>query len=301
MSRAGRRPAHEGGRGPEAGLRRRAFAAIAAQGALLAAACSPIGVLNGLAPDRLYRDGIAYGPEKRHRLDLYRPVGPGPFPVAVFLYGGGWDSGDRAMYRFVGGAFAQAGFLTVIPDYRVWPAVRYLGCLQDCAAAFAWTRREIAGFGGEAGAPALIGHSAGAYNAAMLALDPALLGAHGLSAQRDVARLIGLAGPYDFLPLETDELRQIFGPGPAGPDTQPISYVDGRNPPALLLAGTDDKTVRPANTERLAARIRERGGVVRSRLYPGIDHREIVGAIGTPLRFLCPTLRDCVDFLRAAA
>ncbi len=283
------------------GLKRRAFAAIAAQAALLATACSPLGVLNTLAPDRLYRDGLAYGPDPRQRLDVYRPAGTGPFPVLVFLYGGGWDSGDRAMYRFVGGAFAQAGFLTMVPDYRVWPQVRYRGCLQDCAAAFAWTRQQAAGLGGDTTAPALIGHSAGAYNAAMLTLDPELLGAHGLAAKRDIARLIGLAGPYDFLPLETDELRQIFGPGAAGPSTQPISYVDGHNPPALLLAGTADQTVRPANTERLTARIRQHGGPVRSILYPRIDHREIVGAIGAPLRFLCPTLRDCLDFLRAPA
>ena len=278
-------------------LTRRAVAALGANAALLAAACSPLGLLNTLAPDRLARDSVAYGPGDRHRLDIYRPVGPGPFPVLVFLYGGGWDSGHRSIYRFVGGAFAQAGFLTVIPDYRVYPEVRIGGCLEDCAAAYAWTRRHIQAEGGDADPPALIGHSAGAYNAAMLTFDTALLEPHGLSPAADIARFIGLAGPYDFLPLETDELRDIFGPGPAGPATQPIHYVAGGNPPTLLLAGTKDTTVRPANTERLAARIAAKGGSVRSKLYPGIDHRELVGAIGQPLRFLCPTLADCTDFL----
>jgi acetyl esterase/lipase len=266
---------------------------------LLGAACSPAAILNAVAADRLYRDGIPYGPDPRQSLDLYRPVGIAPFPVAVFLYGGGWTSGNRALYRFVGGALANAGYLTVIPDYRLYPQVRYRGCLADCAAALAWTRREIAGFGGGPAPPALIGHSAGAYNAAMLTLDDGLLAPHGLSPRADIGRFVGLAGPYDFLPLDTDQLRAIFGPGPAGPDTQPITYADGGNPPMLLLAGTADTTVRPANTQRLAARVAARGGSVESRLYPGINHVEIVGAIGAPLRFLAPTLRDTLDFLRA--
>lgn len=273
--------------------------ALPAMGAgLVLSGCSPVRILNGLAPDRLFRDGVRYGDGPRHRLDLYRPVGFGPFPVLVFLYGGGWDSGARAMYRFLGGVFAAHGFLTVIPDYRLYPQVRYQEILADCAEAFAWTRANIARYGGSTAPPFLMGHSAGAYNAAMLALDPALLGRVGLSPAGDLDRVIGLAGPYDFLPLHTEELRQIFGPGPAGPATQPISHVDGRNPPMLLLAGTADTTVHPENTLRLAARIRARGGQVQDRLYPGVDHIEIIGAIAGSLRFLAPTLRDCLAFLR---
>ncbi len=251
-----------------------------------------------LAPDRLAAEGVRFGPDARQRLDIYRPTGNGPFPVMVFLYGGAWDSGDRAMYRFVGDAFAAHGILTVIPDYRLWPQVRYPVFLQDCALALAWTRANIAGYGGRPSAPALIGHSAGAYNAAMLALDPSLLGAVGRSPGGDLSRVVGLAGPYDFLPLHSDELRGVFGPGPAGPSTQPINHVDGRNPPMLLAAGTADGTVMPANTIRLAARIRASGGPVEERLYPGVDHLGIVGAIARPLRSLAPTLHDCLAFLR---
>ncbi len=277
-------------------LPRRGF--VAGAGGLLLSGCSPAAVLNVLATDRLAADGIPFGTEPRQRLDIYRPAGTGPFPVMVFLYGGAWDSGDRAMYRFVGDAFAARGILTVIPDYRLWPEVRYPVFLQDCALALAWTRANVAGYGGHASAPALIGHSAGAYNAAMLALDPSLLGDVGLSPCRDLSRVVGLAGPYDFLPLHSDELRAVFGPGLAGPATQPITHVDGRNPPMLLASGTADGTVRPANTVRLAARIRARGGPVEERLYPGVNHIEIVGAIARPLHALAPTLHDCLAFLR---
>ncbi len=283
-------------RDPGHALRRRGF--VAGAGGLLLSGCSPAAVLNVLASNRLAAKGIPFGTDPRQRLDIYRPTGRGPFPVMVFLYGGSWDSGNRSMYRFVGDAFAAHGILTVIPDYRLWPEVRYPVFLQDCALALAWTRANIAGYGGRASAPALIGHSAGAYNAAMLALDPSLLGAVGRSPRSDLSRVVGLAGPYDFLPLHSDELRSVFGPGPAGASTQPITYVDGRNPPMLLAAGTADGTVMPLNTIRLAARIRSRGGPVEERLYPGVDHLEIVGAIGRPLQSLAPTLSDCLAFLR---
>ena len=283
-------------------LGRRHFGALAVPTALLScvplAGCSPAAMLNALAPDRLAASGVAYGPDPRQRLDIYRPEGVGPFPVAVFLYGGGWVAGARDMYRFVGGAFAARGILTVIPDYRLYPQVRWREILADCAMAFAWTRFHATAFGGNGAAPSLIGHSAGAYNAAMLALDPALLAAVGLSPPHDIAHAIGLAGPYDFLPLDTEQLRGIFGPGPATAATQPITYVDGHNPPMLLLAGSADHTVRPANTARLAERIRLCGGPVRDRIYRGVDHLEIVGAIGRPLHGLAPTLDDCLVFMR---
>ena len=269
---------------------------IALGGALAAAGCSPLQVLNSLAPSRLAADGVAYGDWPRQTLDVYVPDGPGPFPVVVFLYGGGWNSGNRGMYRFVGGALAEKGFVTVIPDYRLFPAIRFPDFLQDNAAALRWTRDTIGRYGGASGPFFLMGHSAGAYNAAMLALDPQWLGGAGLD-RADLRGTIGLAGPYDFLPLDTDELRLIFGPPEQLARTQPINFVDGKAAPMLLLAGKKDTTVDPANSLRLAARIRQANGPVQDRFYPGIQHEEIVGAIGVPLRFLAPTLRDCVAFM----
>ncbi len=270
---------------------------LALGSALAAAGCSPVQILNNLAPPRLIADGVPYGDDPRQSLDVYVPsIGAGPFPVVVFLYGGDWTSGNRAMYRFVGGALAEKGFVTVIPDYRLFPQVRFPGFLQDNAAALAWTRTNIARYGGAAGPFFLIGHSAGAYNAAMLALDAQWLGAVGMD-RGNLHGTVGLAGPYDFLPLDTDRLRTIFGPPDRLARTQPINFVDGRAAPMLLLAGSADTTVDPHNTLRLAARIRQAGGSVQDRIYPGIQHEEIVGAIGVPLRFIAPTLRDCVAFM----
>ncbi len=283
------------------GLARRTALAFggALGGALAAAGCSPVQVLNGLAPFRLLEKGVPYGEGPRRTLDIYGPNKPGPHPVVVFLYGGGWDSGSKDIYAFVGGPLAANGFVAVIPDYRLYPEVRFPGFLQDCAAAVAWTRASIGRYGG-AGPVFVMGHSAGAYNAAMVGLDGQWLGGAGLS-RADLRGVIGLAGPYDFLPLHSEELKAIFGPQDQLARTQPINFVDGHAPPMLLLAGADDSTVDPGNTARLAARIRSAGGVAEERLYPGIGHLELIGSIGQPLRFLAPTLRDCLAFMGKAA
>lgn len=286
---------------PRRSLLARISLAGAAIGAVSQMGCSPIAALNALAPSRLAQSGISYASGPRRRLDVYRPTGPGPFPVVVFIYGGAWDSGDRSMYRFVGGTLAARGFVTVIPDYRLYPEVRYPEFLEDCAEALAWTHANIGSHGGAAGPLWLMGHSAGAYNAAMLALDPQWLQQVGMSSERDLLGTVGLAGPYDFLPLDTDQLRAIFAPAVPLSTSQPIGYVDGKAAPMLLLAGSADRTVDPGNSSRLASRIRAAGGTVETRLYPGVDHREIIGAFSAPLRFLAPSLRDSLTFMHAGS
>jgi acetyl esterase/lipase len=266
---------------------------------LLANACSPLGVLNGMAPKRLAARNLPYGAGPRRTLDVYAPSGTrGGAPVVVFFYGGSWDSGTKDDYRFVGGALAAAGFVTIIPDYRLYPEVAFPAFLDDCAAAFAWACTHGRDYGGDERI-FLMGHSAGAYNAAMLALDGSYLARSG--ARLGVAGTVGIAGPYDFLPVQTAELKAIFGQPPTPPATQPINHVDGRNAPMLLLAGATDTTVLPRNTVRLAARIRAAGGRVQSRIYPGIDHKQIIGAMGVPFRFLCPTYHDATSFISASA
>ena len=263
--------------------------------ALAASACSPVKILNTLAPSRLVADGVPYAEGERHSLDVYAPEGRGPFPVVVFLYGGAWDSGERGIYRFLGGALASHGLVVMIPDYRLYPAVRYPAFLQDNALALRWARDHAPQYGGDPANLFLMGHSAGGYNAAMLGLDPAWLGAVGM-ARRDLRGVIGVSGPYDFVP-DTDELKDIFGPPELSSQRMPIDFVDGREPPMLLLTGTADTTVRPGNTRRLAAKIEQEGGEVQARYYDGINHIEIIGAVGTPLHFLAPTLRDSLRFM----
>jgi len=261
--------------------------------------CSVTGVLAATTPARarIVRD-VPYGEGPRRRLDVYTPDASGRAPVVVFLYGGSWQDGSKSIYGFVGKALAASGFVTVIPDYRVYPEVSYPDFLRDGAQAVRWARDHAPAYGGDPSRLFLVGHSAGAYNAAMLALDRRWLAEVELEPAKDLRAAVGLSGPYDFLPLRDRTLMTIFGPEEARPQTQPITYADGRGPPMLLAAGLRDTVVDPGNATRLAARIREKGGEAEVILYPKLDHRLAIGAFAGPLRFVAPTLRDTVAFLR---
>ena len=256
-------------------------------------------LLNAIAPRNgvTVNRAIAYQPGPRHALDIYRPGRAGADgPVVVFIYGGGWDSGHRGMYRFVGASLAARGVTTVIPDYRLYPEVRFPDFMWDAAAAVTWTRDCIASHGGNPHRLFLMGHSAGAQIATLLALDGRYLGAGGVDPG-SLAGVIGLAGPYDFLPLHSEKLKILFGPEPKRPLSQPINFVTPQAPPMLLAAGAADTTVDPANTKRLAARLHQNGVTVEERFYPGAGHRILIGAFATPLRFMAPVRADTLRFI----
>lgn len=262
---------------------------------------SPADILNLVRPAGHWQrhENVAYGEGRRHRLDVYRPETAGG-PVIVFFYGGSWQSGSRDLYRFLGGSLAARGVVAVVPDYTVYPEARYPGFLEDAALALRFVRDQAARWGGRAGPPILMGHSAGAYMAAMLAFDRQWLGNVGLDAYSAVAGMVGLAGPYDFLPIADPILQEIFG-GPARIDTQPIRYVSGDAAPALLIAPRRDRVVSPGNTRRLAARIRAQGGRVRELYYPRVGHLSLIGAFAPGLRFLAPVLADVIAFATSEA
>ncbi len=264
------------------------------------AACSPVAVLNALAPTEGVRvvSDVAYRPGERHGLDIYASEQANA-PVVVFLYGGGWQDGRKEKYRFVAAALAQQGVLTVIPDYRVYPDVRFPGFLFDAAEAVAWTKRNIARHGGDPNRLFVMGHSAGAHIAAMLTLDRQWLGRVGLDPDRDIAGMIGLAGPYDFLPLHDTELQAIFAPAGDLRLSQPISFARGDGPSMFLAAGMEDWIVLSGNTTRLADRIRDLGGRVEVHLYPNLGHAALIGAFSGALRWTAPVFQDVTAFLRA--
>ncbi len=222
--------------------------------ALLLPACSPATLLNATVASHgvSVTQDVAYAEGPRRRLDIYRPFGAGKAPMIVFLYGGSWRTGSKEMYRFVALPLAARGAVVVVPDYRLYPEVAFPAFLDDNARAVAWAAAHATELGGDPSRVFLVGHSAGAYNAAMLGLDPRLLAAAGYDRRR-LAGVVGLAGPYDFLPITGDDIKPVFATVGDGPLSQPISYVDGRNPPMLLLAGDADTTVNPRNTFALAA------------------------------------------------
>lgn len=241
--------------------------------------------------------GIRYGLRHRHILDIYQPAARVSSPTIVFFYGGGWEGGERGDYFFLGSALAARGFNVVIPDYRVYPEVRFPAFIDDAAEALRWTIDHIAEFGGDRRRLVVMGHSAGAHIAAMLAFDRKRLAKVGLAASRDIDAMVGLAGPYDFLPLRNETLKEIFGSEHGLAATQPINFVGGDAPPAFLATGRWDRSVDPGNTVRMAARIRSFGGQAEVRLYERANHRTVIGAFARPLRFLAPVLDDVVEFV----
>ena len=269
---------------------------------LALAACAPIRMLNDLEPQgrvEIARD-IPYGPDPRQRLDIYAPRLRRPdAPVVVFFYGGSWDSGRRQDYLFVGASLASHGYVAVVPDYRIYPQVRWPAFLQDSAEAVRWARDHSAAYGGDARKLVLMGHSAGAYNAAMLTFDGRWLGAVGMTPNRDLRAMVGLAGPYDFLPLHSDELKEIFGPAAQLPDTQPINHVGPGTPPLWLGTDAHDHVVDPGNSSRLAAAVRVKGGQAEVHVYPRLNHQLMIGTFAAPLRWLAPVHSDVTRFIDA--
>ncbi|WP_246018290.1 alpha/beta hydrolase [Pelagibacterium montanilacus] len=238
---------------------------------------------------------IPYAGGPRGMLDVYGPENPkGNAPVLQFVYGGGWNRGERFEYEFVGRAFAARGFVTVIADYRLVPEVTFPAFLYDCAVATKWIEDNISGYGGDANKLFLAGHSAGAYNAVMLGLDPAFLRDAG--ATIPVRGVAGLAGPYDFYPFDFNEVREAFGYAPNPEGTQPIRVVNENAPPMFLASGLSDLIVKAHNTRTLAARLREYNVPVDERYYEGIGHMEIVTSLGAMLRWRAPVLDDMVAF-----
>ncbi len=214
--------------------------------------------------------------------------------MIVFFYGGSWSSGTKEGYAFVGRALASRGFVVVIPDYRLLPEVRFPSFLEDGAAAVKWARANASRFGGDPDSIVLVGHSAGAYNAAMLSLDARWLGPDRVA----IRGFAGLAGPYDFLPLD-GITRPVFGNAPDLGATQPVTFAGAGDPPTLLMVAGKDTLVGPRNSERLAQLLIEAGERAEIRTYPEVGHVGILTAIAKPFRGRASVLDDLAGFAGA--
>ena len=266
--------------------------------------CTRFELLNATVPSCGYRRtaGLAYGELPRQKLDVYRPrSAKSPRGVVVFIYGGSWQSGRRADYRFAAEALTSRGFVAVVPDYRLYPSVTFPAFVEDAALAVRWVRDNAARYGGDPDRVYLMGHSAGAHTVAMLTLDEHYLQNAGVDPGT-VRAAAALAGPYDFIPDEYT--RPVFGMSvddntpPSA--VQPIAFVDGTEPPLLLLHGSADDVVGPGNAARLAARIRAAGGEVKYIRYRGLGHVGAVLSLACPFRWRASVLDDAAAFFRDA-
>ena len=273
-----------------------------AVGALaILASCSPLTALNVLSPGSASDivPNLAYGQGARHKLDIYRPARPDAnAPVVVFFYGGNWNMGERRDYAFVGHALAARGIIVLIPDYRLYPEVRYPDFLDDAAQALAWSARNVSRYGGDPERLFVMGHSAGAYIAAMLALDPRWLNKQRMD-RTGLRGWIGMAGPYDFIPIINPAVRPVFHFPDTPAESQPINHTDGATLPALLIAARKDALVNPLrNTAALAGKLRAQGVSVEEVYFDRVGHATLIASLAAPLRVLAPTLATIEHFVQ---
>ncbi|WP_306251830.1 alpha/beta hydrolase [Parvularcula sp. IMCC14364] len=267
---------------------------------LLLHACTVQTIFDNLGPkdreSRVANRNISFGPLSEQALDIYVPLeSTGKDPVLMFIYGGSWKNGDKDGYDFVGRAFAARGFITVIADYRKVPEVVFPTFVEDGALAVKWISENITDWNGDPSRIYLVGHSAGAYNAVMLGLDPQYLATVGLDSDT-VDGVAGIAGPYDFFPYDVAATIDAFGHIQDPDITQPINLATPDAPPMLLVMGTDDTVVFPRNIPALEKALQENSIRVETRLYEGLDHIEPVTALSVTFRKKAPVLDDITGF-----
>jgi len=258
--------------------------------------CSPLEILNATVDQNGYSSSLnrVYGNDDRQRLDVHVPHDVSDnTDVVIFYYGGRWQYGSKDEYAFVVDALTSKGLVTVIPDYRLYPDVDWHEFVRDGAHAYDWVYRNIARFKGNPQRIFIMGHSAGAHISAMVAVNEALL-------KQGIKRpcgFMGLAGPYDFLPIDQADVRRVFSSAHDLQVTQPITFVNAGDPAMLLMHGKDDTIVKPGNSTRLAERIRQSGGHVEVKLYENTDHIDILLSLSSTFRFYTPALQDTVAFM----
>jgi len=265
--------------------------------AILLSGCSPLGMLNATVSDDGYKTTAnqSYGPDRRQELNVYVPNDvQDNADVVIFYYGGRWQFGNKEQYTFVADAFTSQGFVTVLPDYRLYPAVDWKDFIKDGASAYQWVHNNIAKFQGNPKRIFIIGHSAGAHIAAMLSADESLF----KQETKRPCGFIGLAGPYDFLPISDADVQQVFGSARDLRVTQPVTFVSKGDPAMLLLHGKDDTTVKPRNATRLAKRVAQSGDKAEVKFYEDVDHIDILISLSSTFRGFSPALKDSVNFIK---
>lgn len=262
-------------------------------------ACDSLGffVANAPVPFGSFKRAtdLPYGEDTRQRLDVFSPKKAGKHPVVVFFYGGSWTMGKKSQYALVGAALAARGYATVIPDYRLYPEVRFPEFMGDAARAVAWAHQHAPEFGGDPERIVLMGHSAGAHMAAMLALNDEYL-AKANVPRHSIVGLVGLSGPYALAP-NSDTLNAIFTSPYTRADWQPLRFASGRAPPTLLLQGLDDTVVSPAQTQQMHDALQSYDVPVESHFYAR-RHADTIASFALVVRFRTPALSETLAFLQ---
>jgi acetyl esterase/lipase len=253
--------------------------------------CSSLDMVNAFTPSPSGLPvTLSYGSSERQRVDVYQAGRRKP--LVIFFYGGSWNSGSRTDYRFVARAFNDLGYSVAIPDYRLTPEALYPDFLKDSAQAISLLINRAEEFGADPQRVILVGHSAGAYNAMMVALDQRWLSPEDRQRIRGV---IGLASPVNFLPIQLPAARLAFHWPNTPRDSQPIEHVSSSSPPILFINANNDPLVDPRiNSIAMAEKLRAANVYVEVENFDGplgmINHARLVATLSPTFQFLSPTL-----------
>jgi acetyl esterase/lipase len=257
---------------------------------------------------RVQRD-LVFDAEHQLKLDWYESKQAGNnSPLIIFFYGGGWMTGDKSQYLFAAQALTARGYQVVIPNYRLYPQVKFPEFLTDAAKAVAYVQKQKNGQAKHALAKNtqptsplfLMGHSAGGYIAAMIATDPQYLAQQQLDREI-ITAVVGIAGAYSFNPAETEYLpvfdhlqftQQGFAP------MQVDTRVQTTQSPMLLITGGKDVTVMQSNTDKLAAALSQVQSPFQLKQYPQLNHTQLMSVFVKPFRSRAPVVADIDAFFR---
>ena len=250
--------------------------------------------INKTAPPPANIEARVFDPAHALSLDVYRPPTRAPAPIVVFIHGGSWQNGSRHGYRFVGSALARGGALVLVPDYRKAPAYRFPTFMTDAATAVAWARAHGRELGGDPSRIYVMGHSAGAHIAVLLAADRRYLAAAGMEP-RDLRGVIAMSGPYDLVPSDEELMQVVFGKGNDWHDAQPMEFIDGDEPPFLIMHGSGDRMVPAADSLALAGRVLHKRGDVQLDIVPDVGHLAMINGFISPK--YSPALARSLDYI----
>ncbi len=274
-------------------------------------------------------DGDAGGVADKHRLDLFRPAGSTGsigstgstgstataetgWPILVFVHGGGWTSGDRALtvggrdvYGNIGRFFAARGVGVAVISYRLQPEVSWREQLDDVGAALRWVHTHAEGVGADPNAIFLSGHSAGAHLATYVVLDEERLETLGVPPSSLCGLILVSGAAYDLTDARTWELgasRAYYEERFRGADTSdgwlreasPIRFARPSAPPALILyAGGESKALQ-RQSQVLHEALIAAGGSSQMQVVPGENHERILLTLSRADKVAAPAMLDFI-------
>lgn len=225
-----------------------------------------------------YKAEVVYGDDK-DLLDIYMPEAADGVPVIVYFHGGALRMGSKEDGRIVASRLVRAGIGVVSASYRLSPSVRHPAHVRDAAAATAWVIKNIRRYGGDPDRVYLSGHSAGAYLATLLALDPSHLRAYGLDAK-------AIRGTIPISPFlyveETAAVRpkDVWGVHPVDWMAASVTpHIASGKAPMLLIYADGDEDWRKRQNQSFATAMRAQGNDARVVEVPGRDHMSLISGI----------------------